>query len=185
MDSKPVIHGWNYFNDFYRSRIQEIPDNGIIIEVGCWLGASSVFIAEEIRKSGKNIKLHCVDTWNGGAHHEFYAQHHALDDSLFNEFMHNIAPYSDIITVVRSDSAAAAAHYANESLHLVFVDAGHSREDRVRDINAWGPKVAIGRYFAGNTVGLYPTDIDEQVTIEGPQSPLWFCQITHTFKSIV
>ena len=32
-----------------------------ILEIGCFLGRSSMYLAEKIKKSKKNIKLHCVD----------------------------------------------------------------------------------------------------------------------------
>ena len=49
---------WGASNaNVYKKAINQIPDGGTFIEIGCWLGRSSCCAAELIKKSKKNIKF--------------------------------------------------------------------------------------------------------------------------------
>ena len=41
----------------------------LVIEVGCWKGASAVATAKALRARGLETPLICVDTWLGSAEH--------------------------------------------------------------------------------------------------------------------
>jgi hypothetical protein len=53
-------------------------------------------------------------------------------------------------TCVRSTSLDAAATFENQSLDAVYIDADHSRQGVLADLQAWVPKVRIGGVVAGH-----------------------------------
>jgi hypothetical protein len=73
---------------------------------------------------------------------------------LYNEFISNISPISNIVNPIRTTSLEASKLYPDESLDVVFLDASHRYEDVKDDIIAWYPKVKKGGIFSGHD---YPT----------------------------
>jgi predicted O-methyltransferase YrrM len=59
---------------------------------------------------------------------------------------------------VLGDSRDVAAGFENESIDLVFIDADHSRDAVLGDLEAWTPKVKKGGVIAGHDYGArrYP-----------------------------
>jgi hypothetical protein len=49
--------GWFDWPEFYRRAVREAGGGDVFVEVGCWLGRSLLFLAQEIRGSGKKISL--------------------------------------------------------------------------------------------------------------------------------
>ena len=143
---------WFTYPNFYSSVVRSFPAGSKFVEVGSWRGRSACFLGVEIHNSGKDIKLDCVDTWNGSEEHVGYDI--LENDGLYNEFISNIEPISHIINPIRMESLKAVDLYEDESLDLVFLDASHKYEDIKADILAWYPKVKKGGIFAGHD---YPT----------------------------
>ncbi|PQO25821.1 hypothetical protein C5Y96_23735 [Blastopirellula marina] len=56
------IEGWFDFPALYRTAVADCPENGLIVEVGSYLGKSTAFMAVEIINSNKPIRFFCVDT---------------------------------------------------------------------------------------------------------------------------
>ena len=143
-----IGENWFTYPQFYSSLVKIYPSGSKFVEVGSWRGRSSCFLGVEIYNSGKNIKLDCVDTWEGSEEHQGYDI--LKDDMLYKEFISNIAPISHIITPIRMTSLEASRLYPDNSLEAVFLDASHRYEDIKNDINAWYPKVKKGGIFAGH-----------------------------------
>ena len=141
------IDGWFDFPDLYRFILSRI-DNAEIVEVGSWLGKSAAFMAVEISNSNKNIKFHCVDTWNGSEEHS--DNQLVINDQLYNKFLENIDPVKKYINPIRKSSVEAAKDFADNSLDFIFIDAGHSYDDVKADIKAWYPKLKAGGYIGGH-----------------------------------
>jgi predicted O-methyltransferase YrrM len=155
------IQGWFTFPNFYKNIVSYLPSGSTIVEVGCWKGKSSSYLAVEILNSGKDIKLICVDTFDGSAEHviknsPFYEPLLEQKDGLYNEFLKNIDPVKDIVEIVRSASLDAADKIANDSVDLVFIDAAHDYDSVYQDIKYWLPKVKEGRFLAGHDVAYAP-----------------------------
>lgn len=139
---------WFTYPEFYSSIVREFGDGSKFVEVGSWRGRSACYLGVEIFNSGKNINLHCIDTWNGSEEHQGYKI--LENDGLYKEFLKNIKPISNIITPVRMGSLKAVHLYENESLDFVFLDASHKYEEIKADIEAWFPKVKNGGIFSGH-----------------------------------
>jgi hypothetical protein len=143
---------WFTYPNFYSSLVRKFPSGSKFVEVGSWRGRSACFLGVEIHNSGKDIKLDCVDTWNGSEEHIGY--NILQNDGLYKEFISNIQPLSKIINPVRMESLKAVSLYEDESLDVVFLDASHTYENIKADLIAWYPKVKKGGIFSGHD---YPT----------------------------
>lgn len=152
------IQGWFDFEDIYLKMIdQSVGPFPLFVEVGCWLGKSSAFMASAIKKSRKNIKLHCVDIWQLTNDDKDLHRYVGSNIDLYSCFINNMRDVGvlDIITPVKSDSVAASLLYIDNSIDFVFIDANHSYEFVKKDILSWLPKVKSGGYIGGHDYGTY------------------------------
>jgi predicted O-methyltransferase YrrM len=141
---------WFNYQTVYSSVVNKF-DNSTFVEVGSWKGRSAAYMAVEIINSGKNIKLHCVDTRLGGVEHQ--DMDCVKNDSLYQEFLTNIEPVKNVITPITLSSVDASKLYEDASLDFVFIDASHEYEDVKNDLAAWYPKIKSGGIFAGHDFG--------------------------------
>lgn len=141
------IQGWSEYGPYYADIVNKLKDGDTIVEVGSWKGRSTVYMAVEIINSGKNIKFYAVDTFTGSAEHN---PNDFINDAVYVEFMKNIEPVKDIITVIRKPSIEASALFKNNELAFVFLDAAHDYDNVKKDIAHWYPKVKTGSIIAGH-----------------------------------
>jgi len=117
------------------------------VEVGVWKGRSACYMAVEIINSGKDIKFDCVDTF------DWIEQGDISQDKftgLYETYLRNIEPVSNIINTIRKLSLDAAKDYDDNSIDFIFIDAAHDYENVKADIDAWLPKVKEGGIIAGH-----------------------------------
>jgi SAM-dependent methyltransferase len=169
------IHGWFDYADLYRELAVKLPDGGSFVEVGCWMGKSIAFMAEELKKLKKNVALHVVDTFKGSPANPTQAEmleaHGGSVEKIFRSNMEalgfecidatsrsNIAAHRDTakpaIFVLAKSSEQASWDFADEWLDAVFIDGDHSYKAVLKDIASWWPKVKSGGTLCGH-------DIDE------------------------
>ena len=129
------------------------------VEIGSWRGRSTAYMAVEIANSGKNIRFDAVDTWAGSIDEPEHQNDPAVqNDTLYNEFLTNLAPVQQYVNPVRMTSIAAANTYADNSLDFVFIDAQHDYDSVHADILAWWPKVKIGGVIGGHDYNPGPDE---------------------------
>lgn len=102
------------------------------VEVGSFSGVSSRVIALHCGE------LHCVDPWSWPA----VAQAEQMFDSMLVNYPN--------INKVKMSSVEGAAQFDDKSLDFVYIDADHTYNAVVQDIEAWKAKVKIGGYIAGH-----------------------------------
>ena len=149
---KPSIGGWFTFPGLYRKMVEVAPDNAHFVEVGAYLGKSTACMGVEIANSGKKITFDVVDIWRNTPQ----APVSCTDDEMFEAFKQNISSVASFVNPRRMDSVTAAGTYPDSSLDFVFIDADHSYEACLADINAWLPKVKVGGYIAGHDYFSWP-----------------------------
>jgi predicted O-methyltransferase YrrM len=154
------ILGFFNFEDIYLEEVKKASDGYRFVEIGALLGKSSMFLGVEIKNSGKNIKLDCVDYWDARGVKELeqpgdqtgYYYKRDGEDILFRVFNKNVkdANIEDVITPLRMSSEDASKLYENESLDFIFIDADHKYESVINDLKCWFPKLKGDRIIAGH-----------------------------------
>lgn len=151
--------GENWFNyqNLYKKFVDICPENGRIIEVGCWKGRSSAFLAVEIINSGKKINFDCVDTWLGSPNEsEHQNDSFVQKNELYELFLSNTEPVKHIINPIRLTSKEASKLYPDNSIDIIFIDACHDYDCVIEDIKSWMPKVKSDGILAGHDYPGWP-----------------------------
>ena len=149
-----TIQGWCCYTPLYARMVETAPAEApsVFVELGCWKGRSAAFMGVEIINSGKPITFHAIDWFRGSDEPEHRADPEVA--SLYEVFRRNSRPVSKALgerfVVHREATAAAAGHFADESIDFVMVDAGHAAQDVSADITAWWPKLKAGGAMAGD-----------------------------------
>lgn len=151
------VPGYFDFHGVYSTMVDECPNGGILVEVGCWLGRSVIYLAEKVRQSGKDITVFAVDTWHGSDQHsdadkQLMNRHHG---AVWHEFLANVKACGvrDIIVPMCLPSVESARYFYPHEAFMVYIDALHTYEAVRADIAAWRSKVVPGGYLAGHDYG--------------------------------
>ena len=153
-----AIPGFLWFTECYRRLLRALPSDtpSVFVELGAFMGRSTAWLGVEIVNSGKPVTLVTVDSfvsWEGDASI-------LRGDALAEAFTRNTAPLVQALNgrfrPVRSDTRLAAQQFADCSVDVVFVDAGHGYEDVSADIEAWWPKIKPGGWMAGDDFMMRP-----------------------------
>jgi predicted O-methyltransferase YrrM len=115
--------------------------NGVFVEVGSHLGASTVVLAECLRRvsSRRSVPtpvVYCVDTWQNDAMTE------GVRDT-FAEFTANTAGWTRLIVPLRGYSSDVSLPFDGDC-DLVFIDGDHSYEGVKLDVERFSPRVRPG-----------------------------------------
>ena len=152
------IPGWFDFAGVYDAAVQWAQSGSTFVEVGCWFGKSTVYLASRIRESRKRITLYAVDTFEGSPDEEpMLAVVRQNNGSILTAFRQNLQD-AGVIHLVRpivSTSFEASRRFVDNSLSFVFIDACHTYEAVRQDILSWLPKVKSGGVLAGHDFGTY------------------------------
>ncbi len=134
----------------------QLKDGDVIAEIGVFLGRSIIYMAQELKRSGKKVKLIAVDNFQGEPgvkeHEDVITTLHQTNSSLKDEFWKNVerCGVADMITLMEGDSIKIARHIPNQHLAFCFIDASHDYESVRKDITAWTPKIRKGHCIAGH-----------------------------------
>lgn len=146
--------GYFTYPRLYSHIVNSYPSGSHFVEVGCWKGRSSAYMAVEINNSGKAIRFDCVDTWKGSETEEGHQQDkYVVTNSLYEKFLQNVDRVKHIVNSIRGYSVEIAKTYQDDSLDFVFIDGDHRYECVAEDIKAWLPKVKSGGILSGHDYG--------------------------------
>lgn len=142
---------WFSGADLYARYVASVSGPSVAVELGAWKGRSTSCMGVEIARSGKPIRFHAVDTWQGSDGEIDHAQDaDVAGGTLYDAFCRNIAPVAEHIIPIRSDSGLAAGAFDDSSVDFLYVDAAHTYEGVIRDLSCWFSKVQIGGTIAGD-----------------------------------
>jgi methyltransferase family protein len=132
------------------SRASEVPEGGVVVELGSWHGRSTTAITLGALTKTKNI--FAVDQWLGAA---------GLEDIFPDKgrgalwtFVTNMYQTGYVPDIIYSDSAKAAERFQHNTVDFLFIDADHKYESVKADINAWMPKMKKGSLMAGDDIAI-------------------------------
>jgi len=153
------IPGWYDWHPWAAQTIAHLPEGAVYVEVGCFLGRSTVALAKLIAATGRKIALHAVDLFELPATAEPGMLELIPGGSrvLLPHFKANLKAHgvTKLVKVVQKPSTVAALDYAEASLDVVFLDADHSYAALRADIAAWWPKLKPGGVMAGHDIHTY------------------------------
>jgi len=132
----------------------KLKQNSIVIEVGSWHGKSSRAIADHLSEGSV---LYCIDTWNGSKVEQdtSHASAKMMDgDHAFYEFLQNNFDHvqSGRIIPIRMSSVNGSKIFLEKAqlADMIFIDAGHTYDEVIEDIQAWQKVVKPGGIFCGH-----------------------------------
>lgn len=149
------IHGWFNFPEMYNFILDNIPENFTFAEIGVWKGKSlSYFVVESINRQ-KTGKIFAIDHWNGSEEHitknnQAYEKLLETENGLYNDFLSNIEPIKNYISIIRKSSIEASKNFADNTFDAIFIDGSHDYDNVKADINAWYPKLKKGTIISGH-----------------------------------
>ena len=154
---------WFNYQDFYKMVANN--DYTTYVEIGVWKGHSISFLANEIKKQKRDgVKIYAVDlfeeTYKWKDNNALLEQVPLVYD-IYNKNLDD-SKTRDMITDLKGMSWDMADHFEDGSVDFVFIDADHTYESVVKDINAWLPKVKKGGMISGHDY-LNPCGVKQAV----------------------
>lgn len=158
MKSSNEISGWFNYQNTFEFLLSKIPDGGVFVECGAWLGKSSSYLCDVAKD---RVKIFIVDTWKGSPD-ELQTNHSlATRTDIYPFFLDNMGDRK--FTPLRMDSCEAAQTFDDNSLDVVYIDMTHTYEAVKRDIECWLPKVKNGGYISGHDYAWYANGVIKAV----------------------
>jgi hypothetical protein len=145
------IPGWFNMEKQYLYLLNNAPDGGIFVELGTWKGKSTSFIVTEIINQKRKIDFYAVDLFRNDENmdeKEIIA--YGKDYSIYEEYKKNTEHLSSHYKTIISDSSKASNYFDDESVDVIFIDAGHTYESVKNDIVSWLPKIKKGGVISGH-----------------------------------
>jgi hypothetical protein len=144
------VPGWTRGEEAVRlaQASYELPDGAVVVEIGSFLGCSTVLLAgaRELRGSGK---VHCVDTFDASGDEFSVPIYRSIRDSasgtLRERFEKNVerAGLGSRVQVHAGRADQVAASWT-EAIDLLFFDGDQSREGVRCAYEAWEPFLKEG-----------------------------------------
>lgn len=145
--------GWNSYHPFLSDTISLIRPK-IIVEIGVWKGASTIFMAEQLKKNDIDGIVIAVDTFLGSWDHYFHPEFFPSlmfrngYPTLFYTFLTNViqAGINDYVLPLPLDSTNAGHLLGRKEIRpdLIHIDAGHDVDAVTNDLKMWWPCLAPG-----------------------------------------
>lgn len=150
------VQGWftPCMRQIYNEQLDSFGHNPAkIAEIGCWYGASTIYLADEIKRRLKPVTLYAIDTWKGSANEsQMDAPLKENNGDIYHVFMDNVAKCGVMhyITPMRMSSVEAASKFADGELNFAFIDGDHSCDSVKADLEAYYPKIHYNSTLAGH-----------------------------------
>jgi hypothetical protein len=119
-----------------------------VVEVGCWVGAGT----EALLKACPGT-VYAVDHWLGSPDPGDATHGPAKEHDVYALFVKHVGHYANL-NILRMTSVEASTHFADKSVDMVFIDAGHDVTSIRDDLRVWVPKCR--RLLCGHDYGHMP-----------------------------
>jgi hypothetical protein len=152
------IEGWFQWRSAQEEAAEKFSEGSCFVEVGTYLGRSLCSLGEVAEQSGKSFTLIGVDTCRGSGpegprQKNYHGAVVAENGGTFAGVLQKnviACGYSDAISLIIADSAAASRLFGDASIDWVHLDARHDYASVKADIQAWLPKVKPGGWLSGD-----------------------------------
>lgn len=162
------IPGWFEFEEVYDFLASQVGPCDRLVEIGCWLGRSSIYLASKLKQKEQCNTLFCVDTFNGSPTEEPHLEEIRKrgPDGVYLGFLRNRHDFEldDFITPIRATSHSAAYFLKTyQPFRSVFIDGEHHYESVKSDIEDYWPMVIQRGYLAGHDYQCGWEGVDQAV----------------------
>jgi hypothetical protein len=153
-----TVQGWNGGQEILPRLIAERRPK-FIIEVGAWLGLSTLIMGTTAKNLGlRDTCILTVDTWLGSLEHwrddKGLLKLQQGFPALYPQFLDNVVSRqcADVIVPLPMPSTIAARYLAHFNLKadLIFFDGSHDQKDVYDDLCGYFPLLASGGVMCGD-----------------------------------
>lgn len=140
---------YNQFSEHDEEKLKDISSKafGDMLEIGCWLGHSTAILARRCKDIG--TKLYVIDNFKGNEGTPL--AEYARDNNVRHKFIENMKALdlmdSIILFVMDSDNAFGMV----PKVDLMFVDAGHTYEQVIKDLRNFKARIVCGHDYESDT----------------------------------
>lgn len=167
LSNLPIGFFNNYECKYLASLVTKIPDSGVIVEVGSFLGRTAVVMARHAKPS---VKIFCIDIFPekikiGIDTSSYYnnSQYPKLGQE-FNvrlEFKKNTQEFENIIPII--GKSPYEIQYTNEPIDMFFLDGNHNNPNDLENLNFFCPLVKSGGIICGHDFSSAFPDVQKNV----------------------
>ena len=149
---------WFSYQSFYE-RVSQIEGFTSFVEVGCWKGYSTTFLADCLKRNKSDFELFAVDLWDEKFFlkrfrydQELLKKYESIKDVYYTAYDANLKKFGvrDVVKDVRGISWEMAGEFEDKSLDFVYLDADHHFRSVINDIERWSAKIKDGGMLAGH-----------------------------------
>jgi predicted O-methyltransferase YrrM len=152
--------GWNSEHTSLEEIIRGLRPS-VVIDVGAWKGASTIYLADLMKRNGIVGTVIAVDTFLGSVEHwdknsgfAGLIPHRFGMPLLYEQFLSNVVRCGaqDRIVPLAMTSAGAGALLRRLGIQagLIYIDASHDYEDVLRDARMYWELLAPGGFLVGD-----------------------------------
>lgn len=132
----------------YDDVVNKLPNNSNIVEIGCYLGRSTFYLIENLKKRDISFNLDVVDVFQNIFSTDNKSNY---KESYLEDFCKNLGSNLKYINIINKNySTKASEYYKNNTLDFIYIDASHREEDVINDIKLWYPKLKEGGIMGGD-----------------------------------
>lgn len=122
-----------------------------VVEIGCFIGISTLWLAAGMASSNIRGRLYAIDTYVPKFPWPPFHYSCIVNPKSLVQDAIDSAGFSDIIHLIESDSKSAASHLESwlgtDEIDLLFIDGDHSIDGCKSDFDLYAPRVAVGGYI--------------------------------------
>ena len=152
--------GWNSQHPAFEEVVRTLRP-GVVIDVGAWKGASTIHLADLLKRHGIQGTVIAIDTFLGSVEHwdrnsgfAGLIPHRFGMPQLYEQFLSNVVlrGAQDRIVPLSLTSTAAAELLRRLGIHagLVHIDASHDYDDVLRDARLYWDILSPGGVMIGD-----------------------------------
>ena len=140
------IPGWFNYAEMYDLAIENIPQNGKFLEIGCFLGKSTHYLCTNLVTAGReDVTVYALDTFKGSTEHQFLSKMVDKNGSFYEKTRANLSYFIGRnqchLIESRSDNQETIDRFEDETFDVIMVDGAHEYEPVLEDIENWWPKL--------------------------------------------